>query len=87
MAVFGSGEAFADDTRRGRLVDLNAQLVVTTVNWLRDRPAVANIATKPYGLYVPNARASEVQVFWLPVGVTLMGVIALGLGVWVFRRK
>lgn len=87
VIVFGSGDSFSDDPNHNRIVDLNARLLTLTVNWLRDRPPVANIATKPYGLYLPNEKTSEVQVFWLPVGVTLMGVIALGLGVWVFRRK
>jgi hypothetical protein len=87
VAVFGSGDAFGDDARRVRTVDANARLITLTMNWLRERPSVANIANKPYGLYLPNEKTSEVQVFWLPVGVTLMGVIALGLGVWVFRRK
>ncbi len=87
-AVVGSGEAFADPAGRGdRPADDAADLVAVTVNWLRDRPAVANIAAKDYRTYTLDRKASDVALVWLPVGATLFGVLALGLGVWVFRRK
>ena len=89
LAVFGSGEAFADpDRRAARTGSAPADLMAITVNWLRDRPAVANIAAKDYRTYTLDRKAADsVALVWLPVGATLFGVLALGLGVWVFRRK
>jgi hypothetical protein len=88
VAVYGSGEAFADPERRaGRAADANAELFAATVNWLRDRPAAANEANKTYETYTLNKSADSTRLFWLPIGITLLGVLALGFGVWVFRRK
>jgi len=85
--VVGAGEFFADQTGRrlgGR--NVQAELFAASINWLRDRPPVANIANKTYGTYTLNRTASDVSLFWLPVGVTLTGVLAAGLGVWLLRR-
>lgn len=88
MVVYGSGQAFLDPDRRNpESNQQNVELFVATVNWLRDRPAVANIPAKNYGVYTPNRTADSVRLFWLPTGITLLGVLAMGLGVWVFRRK
>ena len=86
LAVFGSGEAFADPDGPKDPVEGNADLFAATVNWLRDRPAVANVTNKKYGEYVPNKSTDGMLVFVLPVLGTMLGVVALGLGVWVFRR-
>jgi uncharacterized membrane protein len=85
--VFGAGEFFADQTGRqlgGQ--NVQAELFAAAVNWLRDRPPVANIANKTYGTYTLSRDADNVPLFWLPVGVTLTGVLAAGLGVWLLRR-
>ena len=86
-AVYGSGAFFADPAgRRGAGAGVPAELLVATVDWLRDRPAAANIASKTYGRYVPKPEPDETRIFLLPVGATLIGLIALGLGVWAVRR-
>jgi hypothetical protein len=88
LAVYGSGEAFADpDRRRGPQTQDAAELFAATVNWLRDRPDVANIANKPYSTYQLSRGADSIRLLWLPWASALLGVLALGLGVWVFRRK
>jgi len=84
IAVFGFGSFFEDKAdRRG----FPAEFLATTVNWLRDRPAIANDANKVYGVYEPNKKMSWNQVFLLPVGVTLIGLATMGLGLWAWRRK
>jgi hypothetical protein len=87
LAVFGSGQAFTDRASRGEINPAAAIAVLTaTVNWLRDRPAVANIPAKTYGEYMPNPNTDLFRAFILPVGLTLIAIVTLGLGVWVFRR-
>jgi hypothetical protein len=84
LAVFGFGTFFED---RPQNKNFPAEFLATTVNWLRDRPAVANDANKTYGVYEPNKKMSWNQVFLLPVGVTIIGLATLGLGLWAWRRK
>jgi hypothetical protein len=84
LAVFGFGNYFEDKAERR---NFPAEFLATTVNWLRDRPAVANEANKTYGVYEPNRKMSWNQVFLMPVGVTVIGLATLGLGLWAWRRK
>ncbi len=86
LVAFGSGDAFADPTREGGGGG-NATLLASAVDWLRERPAVAAVAAKPYGVYKPLRGVDNTKLLWLPVGITLLSVVALGLGVWSYRRK
>ena len=82
VVVFGSGDAFSDGKGGG-----NAALLASAVDWLRERPPVAAVASKPYGVYKPLRAADTTALLWLPVGITLLSVVGLGLGVWSYRRK
>ncbi len=84
--VFGSGDAFVDPTRESGTGG-NAALLAAAVDWLRERPPVASVASKPYGVYKPLRAADTTALLWLPVGITLLSVVGLGLGVWSYRRK
>ena len=84
--VIGAGEFFADQPGREGTGGLPTEVFAAALNWLRDRPAVANVANKTYGTYTLSRDAETVPLFWLPVGVTLTGVLAAGLGVWLLRR-
>ena len=89
VAVYGSGTFFADPPAREREragSGRGAELLAATVDWMRDRPAAANVATKPYGMYERPAEMDPVRSQLIPIGVTLLTIIAFGLGVWVFRR-
>ena len=64
-----------------------AEMFANSIDWLRDRPAVANIANKTYGRYNVKPDFGFVRGTLLPVGLVLFAVLALGTGVWVTRRK
>jgi hypothetical protein len=81
--VFGTGDFFQD---RGPSA-FPAELFANCVDWLRDRPAVATIANKTYGVFTPKADGGTFRGEILPVGLVLFAVLALGTGVWVTRRK
>ena len=88
LVVYGFGSAFEDAAARaGDRRPIQAELLSATVNWLRDRPAIANETNKPYGVYEPNRKMSWDQVFTLPVAVTLIGLTTMGIGLWAWRRK
>ncbi len=86
VAVYGSGSFFADPDRRGRTSQTPAELFAATLDWLRDRPVV-NIANKNYHQYTLKAEPDAARILYLPVGVTVLGVLAVGFGMWVFRQK
>jgi hypothetical protein len=85
--VIGCGEFFADPAGRGRASTVPAEFFANVVSWLRDRPAAAAVANKTYGEYVPSKSADTFRLYFLPVGLTVLAVVALGAGVWVVRRK
>lgn len=88
IVAYGDGAFFSDETTRlagGN--PIQAQLFSTTIDWLRDRPAVAGLANKPYNRYTPNPKPDETNLLWLPGGLAALSILALGAGVWVTRRK
>lgn len=88
MVVFGSGEAFVDPTQRGgEKLAANADLVAASVNWLRERPAAANITGKEAGEYKASRDLTMYNGLLLPTVGTLIATLALGVGVWAYRRK
>ena len=88
MVVFGSGESFADPTGdNGKYFQPNAELLVSSVNWLRERPAAAQILGRPTAEFRPGPNLSFGNAVLVPALGVCMAVLALGLGVWVARRK
>ena len=88
LAVFGSGAAFLDDDpREPHGAEASAYLLSVTVNWLREQPSVANIAAKSYGFYSPDRKLDVFRAGVLPVLMASLLTAALGVGVWIVRRK
>lgn len=88
VVAFGFGDYFSDDTSRMfRGQPYQADLFSASVNWLRDRPAVANIPAKVYGEYTLDRDSDFTKLFWLPFGLCVLSIAAVGLGVLVLRRS
>lgn len=88
VVVYGSGDAFADaPAEQGRKLAANPELLAATVNWLRERPTASNITGKELAEFKPNKAIDGTKGLLLPVFGTLIAVVAVGLGVWVYRRK
>jgi hypothetical protein len=65
-------------------------LVGATIDWLRDRPPVpSSVLGKPYKTYIlPNAKTIDnSRLRYVPIWLSLLAVVGLGLGVWVTRRQ
>lgn len=65
-------------------------LIGATIDWLRDRPPVpTGVTSKTYETYaIPNPKTiSQARLLYLPLGLTMLTVVALGVGVWVARRR
>jgi hypothetical protein len=84
--VLGTGLLFSDQVLRqagGKPVEL----IASCVDALRERPTVASLATKQYGVYKPPPVENFSRAFWLPVLLTPLAIAAIGVGVWVVRRR
>jgi len=88
VAAFGFSEGFDDEAPAGEDGrSLMSKVLTTAVDWLRERPPAPDIAPKSYGEYLPPKNVSTTHILHLPVFSTLVGIVVLGLGVWVYRRK
>ena len=86
VTVFASGDAFADGDRRAG-ANPDAELVAVAANALRERPPAADIAAKTYGVFKPSPGTDLVKTVVLPGLIAVLGTAALGLGVWMVRRR
>jgi len=85
--IFGYSGFEDDDMMAKQGYTVPPELVTASVNWLRDRPAVANEGAKPYGIYTPSAKWDWTRGYTLPVMLVILGIAAVGLGLWVLRRR
>jgi len=87
MVVFGSSSWISDDFvgRGGEGIDL----FMSCVSWLREKSTIGKPREgkkRPiYTLNIPKVDAGRVT--YLPLGLLLLGVVGLGTGVWVVRRR
>src|SRR5262249_39462730 len=90
MVVFGTAGWLTDDmlvgARGGQYVDL----FTSCVSWLREKSTTGSTYIEgkrrsdyDLGLQKPDAG----RLLYLPPGLLLMGVVGLGTGVWVVRRR
>jgi hypothetical protein len=91
MVVFGTSSWVANDGLAGRTGVVRMDLVNNCISWLREKGALGEgISVDPkerklYDLNVPPP--NRTRFLFLPVGLMLLGVMGLGLGVWVVRRR
>jgi hypothetical protein len=89
MVVFGDAGWVSNDALNQRESQLNYDLFVSCLSWLRERPNIGKVAEdkerKEYSLTVPNAAIARIE--WLPLGLLLLTVVGVGCGVWVVRRR
>jgi hypothetical protein len=67
------------------------ELFTSSLAWLRDRPDVASVAEnkerKAYTIQPKDPGQFWGQVFWIPMALLTVGIVGLGTGVWVVRRR
>ena len=57
------------------------------VSWLRERPSNIGIEPKKSDVFVLNPTMNTTAMVWVPLVLMLVGIIGLGTGVWVVRRR
>lgn len=83
-ASFVSNWCLRQEARLGRLYDL----FTSCLGWLRERPADIGIEPKRPDTFELNAASvNGTRLVLLPAGLMIVGVIGLGTGVWLVRRR
>jgi hypothetical protein len=88
LAVFG-GSTFASNMNmnesRGSLY---FSLFSSTVAWLRERPSNIGLEPKRRNVFVLNVGEDVIRrMIFLPLILTLSGIVGVGAGVWLVRRR
>jgi hypothetical protein len=88
FVIFGTASFVSDDMLR-LPVDRDAYLGLFTaaLDWLRERPSNIGIKPHKYEFYHLEKDISTARIFWTPVLLVCLSIVALGAGVWVVRRR
>jgi hypothetical protein len=62
-------------------------LFSSCLSWLRERPSNIGIEPKKSDVFVVNPAMNTTAMVWVPLVLMLVGIIGLGAGVWVVRRR
>jgi hypothetical protein len=87
LVVFGDATFVSDHALNSSLGDLDFGLFFSSVSWLRGRGGDIGIAPKEREFFVLPPNTSPSQLIWLPTLLMLAGIVGLGAGVWVIRRR
>lgn len=92
FAVFGFDSLFTDqglrEFRSENAIEANLTLFTGVVDWLRERPAAIGIKPRVHASFSLDPRTvSQGRLVLTPTLWFALGVIGLGLVVWVVRRK
>jgi hypothetical protein len=89
LVVFGNAGWVSDQGLNAPEGPNNYPLFASCLSWLRGRPDIGKQADaktrQVYALNVPEDTVSRVE--YMPLGLMLLGVVGLGCGVWVVRRR
>lgn len=88
VVVIGSGALFSDDYAQ-RIGEGNpaAQILSTSLDWLRERRDVPDVVNKPFEFYTLPSEYDGIRLYMLPLLLAVLALGALGAGVWVVRRQ
>ena len=91
LVVFGDA-TFVSNAFGGRVGEsysIMFDLFAGTLDWLRERPTNIGIEPRLATTYEvnPDAMLKETQLKLLPLLISVVGVLGLGLGMWIVRRQ
>jgi hypothetical protein len=89
MVVFGTASWISDDSLVGAQNAVRTDLFNSCVSWLREKASIGQEIPpkkrKEYDLGVTQEQTDRLK--WLPLGLLMLGIIGMGTGVWVVRRR
>ena len=83
MVVSGSSSGIRNALANTTAFDFFA----SSVAWLRERPSTIGIEAKKRDFYVVKPETNFGRMIWLPGLLMFVGIVGLGTGVWVVRRR
>jgi hypothetical protein len=87
LLVFGDATFVSNRFMAAAQGDPYFDLFFSGLGWLRERPANIGIAPKKRDYFFLEPTASVGKLVWLPALLMFVGIIGLGGGVWVVRRR
>jgi hypothetical protein len=87
MVVFGDATLACNAIMTESSGMIYYDLFASCIAWLGERPQNIGIEAKKRDLYTMDEKANISRLIFLPVILLLAGVVGLGTGVWVVRRR
>jgi hypothetical protein len=89
MVVFGTAGWITDDALAGVKNASRMDLFNSCISWVREKASIGQEIPakkrKEYDLNIPQDQTDRLK--WLPLALLMLGIIGLGTGVWVVRRR
>jgi hypothetical protein len=86
LVVFGDATMASNVVMQSGRTEIYS-LFSSSLAWLRERPGNIGIEAKKRNIFVLDAKTNVSRMIWLPAALMAFGIIQLGLGVWVVRRR
>jgi hypothetical protein len=87
MVVFGNVWWVLNLNMDSRSSRLYSDLFISVLAWLRERPASIGIEPKKSDVYTWNPNTNVLRMILLPGILAIVGIVGLGTGIWVIRRR
>jgi hypothetical protein len=89
LVVFGDTTFVSNPYASERSGRPNASFFGSAIDWLAERSAGIGIESKSLPVFAldPTAAERSTRIYLLPLVLSLVGIIGLGAGVWVVRRR
>ena len=87
LVVMGDASWVSNVFMAERSNAVNYDLFTSMLSWLRERPNSIGIDAKKRETYTLPEDANLGRMFWTPLILMLVGIVGLGAGVWIVRRR
>jgi ABC-type uncharacterized transport system len=87
LVLFGDASLASNRFMSDRAGRIHFDVLASCIDWLRERPSSIGIEPKKREAYVVSPSLNFWRMTLLPASIMLIGVIGLGTGVWVVRRR
>jgi len=87
LVVFGNASFISNQRVSENSPEENFDFFVGTLDWLRERPAGIGIEPRMFKNYMLDRSVNPQRLLLLPALLAVIGIVGLGAGVWVVRRR
>jgi hypothetical protein len=87
LVVFGNASFVSNQRVSENSPEENFDFFVGTLDWLRERPAGIGIEPRTFKNYMLDHSVNQTRLLLLPALLAVIGIVGLGAGVWVVRRR